>query len=129
MTAGGGWEGCEIGFSIFCPLQGTYALGTWWLSNMMYLQGPTAGNSVFGPFMTSSVVALGHSEFAFAFELVGCGFWFSSLCTLQGSYALDTWWLSTMMYLHGLAARSSLFGPFMTSSVVAEGHFGVCICI
>ena len=58
----GGWEGCEIWFSVFCPLQGTYALGTWWLSNMMYFQAPTAGNSVFGPFMTSFVVILGHSE-------------------------------------------------------------------
>ena len=47
---------------IFCPLQGTYALDTWCSSNMMYLQAPTAGNSVFGPFMTSFVVILGHFE-------------------------------------------------------------------
>ena len=29
---------------------------------MMYLQAPTAGNSVFGPFTTSFVVILGHFE-------------------------------------------------------------------
>ena len=55
-------RGAESWFSIFCPLQGTYALGTWWLSNRMYFQVPTGGNSVFGPFVTSFVVILGHSE-------------------------------------------------------------------
>ena len=29
---------------------------------MMYLQGPTAGDSVFGSFMTTNVVMLGHFE-------------------------------------------------------------------
>ena len=43
------------------------------------------------------------------------------MCTLQGSYALDTWWLSNRMYLQGVTARNKVFDTFRISFVVILG--------
>ena len=44
------------------PLQGRYALDTWWLLNMMCLWGLVARNSLFGHFVTTFSVDIGLFE-------------------------------------------------------------------
>ena len=46
--------------SLLCALPGRYALGTWWLSNMMYLGCLEGRNSQFGHVTTRKLVVLSH---------------------------------------------------------------------
>ena len=57
-----GCRGCENWFSMLRALPGMYALGTWWLSNMMCCGVVVSRNSLFGQVTTSFGVVQSHFE-------------------------------------------------------------------